>query len=159
MKSEHTLVPERLGAALLDHLRNDTGVIAHNCHAESNGALGEGAPNVPHTDNSQHFARKLDPFHLFFIPATGLHRCVGSRDGAGQRQHQGQGMLGNCHSGRLGSVDHHHALVGGSLQIDVVDTNPGPPDHPQRGRSRQHLPGHPAATAHNERMAASQCLD
>jgi hypothetical protein len=40
-------------------------------------------------------------------------------------------VLGHGDGIGAGSIHHGDALAGGGIEIDVVDTDPGPSDHPQ----------------------------
>ena len=53
---------------------------------------------------------------------------MGLADIAGEREHQGEGMLGGGNGVAAGSIHHHHAVVCGSRAVDIVNAHTGPAD-------------------------------
>ena len=54
---------------------------------------------------------------------------VGLGDVAGLGEQHRHGVLGGGEDVRLRRVDHHHALGGGGLGVDVVEPDAGPAHH------------------------------
>ena len=86
-------------------------------------------PNFAEADDGQGLAAKLDAGVLAAGPASGAHRLIGLGDVAGQREHEGHGVLGGGDDVRRRGVDHEDAAPCGGVHVDVVDADPGPPDH------------------------------
>jgi hypothetical protein len=78
---------------------------------------------------------QLDALILLAVPTPGPHAGICRRDVARLGQQQSHGVLGSTDGVGLGSIDHQDAGGGGGLQIDVVDPDAGPTDHPQPGCS------------------------
>ena len=141
----------RLGDQLLDPeqphphgpspLLGDKGVVADELHAERVGALGDqrAGPAEPH--DAEHLAVQLDAFPLRALPAAGHEGRVRLGDVAGLGQQERHGLLGDRQDVRRRCVDHHDAAIGGRRDVDVVETDPGPPDDLERGPRRQHVAG------------------
>src|SRR5439155_784622 len=65
------------------------------------------------------------------------------------------GVLGGGHVGAAGRVHDHDALLGGSVDVDVVDPDARPADHAERVRPREHVGGDLGAAADDEGVEAA----
>ena len=61
-------------------------------------------------------------------------------------------MLGSRDDVALWCVDHHHATLGGGVDVDVVEADPGPPDDHQIGACRQHCVGDIGGRSDDQRV-------
>ena len=85
-----------------------------------------------------------------------MHRGVGRRNFARQREHQADGQLRDGDSICAGGVHHHDAAAGGGLGVDVVDTHAGAADDPQLGRFFHKGVVHLHGRTHNQRIGIGQ---
>jgi len=69
-------------------------------------------------------------------PAT---RAAWPGDVASLREQQRHGLLGCREDVGLRRVDHHHAALGGGVDVDVVEPDAGPAHHDEVGRRLEHL--------------------
>ena len=69
--------------------------MSNDGHAERTGAAGDLHADVPESDDAERFTVQLRPHELLLFPLAGFGRFVGLRHQARQREHQGQGMLGD----------------------------------------------------------------
>ncbi len=77
-------------------------------------------------------------------------------DVAGLGQHQRHRLLGRRDDVRLRRVDDHHATAGRLGDVDVVEADPGPPDHQEVGAGGQGLGVDLGGAAHDQRLRARQ---
>src|SRR5205823_3421955 len=75
------------------------------------------------------------------VPPAGLHHGVGLRHPAGQREHEGDGVLGGGDGVPAGRVHDDDALAGGGGHVDVIDPDAGPGDGPELARVVEQLGG------------------
>ena len=59
-----------------------------------------------------------------------MHQGIGTAQVACHRKHHGERMFRYRHGVCAGSIHDRDALAGGGIKIDVVDPNPGAPNHP-----------------------------
>ena len=71
---------------------------------------------------------------LLLVPDALLHRRVGRRNRARQRQHQRDRQLGDADAVRAGGVHDEDAAFGCGGNVDVVDAGAGAGNHPQTRR-------------------------
>ena len=74
------------------------------------------------------------PSHCDRFHCAGLEVGVGLRDVAGLREQQRDRVLGGREDVRLRRVHDHHAAPGRRGDVDVVETDAGPPDDDEVGR-------------------------
>ena len=67
--------------------------------------------------------------------------AAGGGNVAGEREHQGDGVLRRRDRVAERRVHHDHALRRRRGEIDIVDADAGPADHLEAGRALQHLGG------------------
>ena len=77
----------------------------------------------------------------FFSHLPGLGRGVGGGQLAGEREHQGDGMLGGGDRIAERRVHHDHAARGRGRDVDIVDADAGAADHLEVGRGVEQLGG------------------
>src|SRR5262245_50913244 len=63
------------------------------------------------------------------LPAAGLHQLVGERNLACERQEQRQGVVGDFAQAIVRHVSHGDAARRRRRHVDIVDPEPGTPDH------------------------------
>src|SRR5713226_10665322 len=74
---------------------------------------------------------------------------------ADEGQHHCHGVLGRADRAAVRGVQHKDAAPGGRLNVDVVDTDSGPGDDPQRTRVGQQFPVKTGAAANDNRIGVS----
>ena len=108
-------------------------------------AVGDDRADIAAADDAERLAGELDAHEAVLLPLAGLGRGVGLRDLAGQREHQGDGVLGGGDRVAEGRVHHDDALGGRGRDVDIVDADAGAADDLQvlgRGENlRRHLGG------------------
>ena len=114
-------------------LGGDERVVGDEPHPERHGPLRDELADATEADDAERLVGELDALPLRPLPPAGDERGVGLRHVAGLGQQQRHGLLGGREDVRLRGVDDHHALAGGRLDVDVVETDAGPPDD-ARGR-------------------------
>ena len=127
-------------SGLLDGVRRYVGIVCLDRHPESEGTLGETAPDRAEADDPQGLSLHLESHELpGRAPVPGEEGRVGRHHVAGQGQHQGHGMVG--HRGGLGAgcVDHRHAAVRGRPQVYLVHAYADPPDDLEPPATLQNL--------------------
>ena len=67
-------------------------------------------------------------------------------------------MLGGGDVAAAGRVHDHDALLGGRVDVDVIDADAGPTDHAERVRLRERVGRHLRAAADDERVKAAYRL-
>ncbi len=117
----------------------DKGVVCEKRHSEGMGALRYQGADPAQPDHPQRLAVQLDPLEALPVPDTGSQRGVRPWHVARLREDQRHGVLRRRDHVGGGRIDHQHAGGGGRFQIDVVHSDPGPPDHLERRRSGDQL--------------------
>ena len=92
------------------------------------------------------------PTKRLAVPLPRLHRPVCGRDVAHQGQHQGEGVLGRREQIRGRRVDHQDAEVGRLGDVDVVDPDARPRDHPQALALFEQIRGQLGGAADHDRV-------
>src|SRR5207248_9902585 len=73
----------------------------------------------------------------------------------GQRQHEGDGVLGGGDHIAGRRVDDDDAAPGGGVDIDVVDADAGAADHVELVAGPDHLSGDAGLAAHDQRLVVA----
>ena len=126
---DELLEAEQLHVDLPGPLGGDEGVVGHHLHPERRRPLGHQLADAAEADDAEHLVGQLHALPPAALPATLDEGGVGLRDVAGLGEEQRHRVLGGGEDVRLRGVHHHHALGGGGLGVDVVEPDPGPPDH------------------------------
>ena len=113
----HPQLPEALGG--------DELVERDHVHLERLRALRDQLADAAEADHAEGLAVELVAGELGARPLAGRKGGVGPRNVPGQRQREGQRVLGGGDRVRLGGVDHHDAALGRCIDVDVVDAGPG----------------------------------
>ena len=130
-----------LDAELAKPVVRDERVVGDDLHAEADRPAGDLLADPAEAEHAERLAFELDATPLRALPPTLLERRVGLRNVAGERHHQADGLLGGRDDGRFRRIRDHDPTPRGGLDVDVVDSDPGAPDHLQVGRdSRSALP-------------------
>ena len=91
---------EQLGELDLLHteiaraLRRQERIVGDHFHMQAEAAIGHDRADIAAADDPESLGRDLDAHEAVLLPLAGLRRCIRLRNFAGQRQHQGDGMLG-----------------------------------------------------------------
>ena len=112
-----------LGAGL-----GEVRIVGQDAHAEGEGALGHFGADAAHAEDGEGFAVEFDALETFAVPLARLHAGVGLGDFAGDRNEEGEGVLGGRHRVAAGGVHHDDAAPGRRLDIDIVHPDAGPAD-------------------------------
>ncbi len=136
----------QLAGPVLGHER----VVGHQPHPEGVGPLGHQLADAAEAHHAEHLVRQLDALPAGPLPAALDQRGVRLGDVAGLGQQQRHGVLGRRQDVRLRRVDHHHAPLGGRVDVDVVEADAGPAHHHQVRAGLQHLAGHLGGGADDE---------
>jgi hypothetical protein len=120
-----------LDAELAVALGAHEGVVGDHAHAEAAGAGGDELADAAEPEHAEHLLVDLHPAELRALPLAAGQRAVRLRDVARQREHQRHGVLRGGDDVRLRRVGDDDAALGGRLDVDVVDPDPGAPDHAQ----------------------------
>ncbi len=128
--AEDLVLGERvLDTELPEALVRDERVVGDDLHAEADGSAGNLLADPAETEHPEGLALELDSTPPGPLPTTLLERRVRLRDVARECHHQADRLLGGRDDRRLGRVRNDDAAAGGSLDVDVVDADPGAPDH------------------------------
>ena len=114
---------KRLGLAC-----GNVGIVGEDAHAEGDGTAGYLRADAAHAEDGDGLAVELHALEFFAVPLAGLHAGVCLRDIARNGEHQGEGVLGGGDCVAAGGVHDNHAVLGGSLDVDIVDTDSGTAD-------------------------------
>ena len=106
-------------------------------HAERPGACGHLASDAPHANQAKCLAFQLGAGERLLVPYASLHRRIGRRHGAREREHERQRMFGYADAVGAGRVHDEDPARGRCGQIDVVDAGAGAGNHP-KARPRLH---------------------
>src|SRR4029079_13474406 len=118
-----------LGPRLAKAVVADERVVPDDTHAEPKCAAGNLLPDPPEAEHAERLAADLDPAPARALPPALLQGGVGLRDVARERDQEPDRLLRGRDDGGVRRVCHDNAAVSGGVQIDVVDSNPGPADH------------------------------
>jgi hypothetical protein len=156
---DELLEPEQLDVDLPGPLRGHEGIVGHDLHPERRGSLSHQLADAPEADDAEHLVGQLHAFPAAALPTAFGERGVGLGDVAGLGEQQRHRVLGGGEDVRLRGVDHHHALRGGCLCVDVVEPDPGPTDHDEVLRGRQHVGGDVGGRPDDQRVRAGHRLE
>ena len=117
----------------------DVRVVGDDLHAEARQPLRDQDPNPAEPEDAGHLAADLDPGELRPLPLAGLERGHRLRHVPGDREEQRGRVLGGAHDVGAWRVHHHHARLGGSGHVDVVQADPRPGDDAQARGMRERL--------------------
>ena len=120
-----------LDTELAEPLVGDEWVICDDMHTEADSPTRDLLADTAETEHAERLPLELHSAPFRALPAALLERCVCLGDVARERHHQPDGLLRGRHHGRLGRVRNNDASPGGRLDVDVVDADPGAPDHLQ----------------------------
>ena len=130
----HQVHPDRLGAGF-----RQKRIVRQHLHAKGQRALRHFTPDAPHAQHAERFAAHFRALKLFAIPLAGRHRPVRLRHLPGEAQQHREGQLRGGNGVAARRVHHHHAALGGSLDVDVVHADAGAADDAEPGRGFDHL--------------------
>ncbi len=115
------------------------GIIGQHLHPKTQRAVADNRPDVPRADHAQRLVEDLRPHEAVLFPLAGMGRGRRLRQLPRDGEHHGNGVFGCRDRVSEGRVHHDHALFRRRRNIDIVHPDPGPPDHLQPRRRRQHL--------------------
>ena len=112
-------------------VRRQEGVVGGDLHADAARLACHGATDAAEADHAEALALEFEAGEAALRPLAGLHAGVGGRHVAGQREQQGQRLLGGGQRVAVRRIHHRDAAVGGGFDVDGVDTGAGTTDHAQ----------------------------
>ena len=139
-------------------LGRQEGIIGDHLHLQPDCPVGDDRADIAAADHAERLAGDLDAHEAVLLPLAGLGRGVGLRDLAGQRQHQGERVLGGGDRVSEGRVHHDDALGGRRRNVDIVDPDAGAPDDAQALRPLENLRRHLGGGADRETVIAADDL-
>ena len=116
-------------------------IVGDHAHLEPQAAGGGDRADVAATDHAEGLAGELDAHEPVLLPLAGLGGEVGGRELAGEREHEGDRVLGGGDRVAERRVHHDDATGGGGRDVDVVHADPGAADYLQFGRMLEQLCG------------------
>lgn len=117
-------------------------IIGDDVHLETDRAGADDRADIAGADDAEHLAGDLDTHELRLFPLAGLGRAVGSGKLAGNREHQGDRMLGGGDRVAEGRVHDDDAAARSGGNVDIVDADAGAADDLEIGRGGDQLFGH-----------------
>ncbi len=131
-----------LRTEILRALRCEEGIEGHDLHAKAKRTVHDNRTDIAAPDDAEHLAGDFNAHEAVLFPLRSAGRSVGFRQLASQRHHHGNGVLSSGDRVTEGRVHHDDALGGRRRDIDIVDPDPGAPDHLEIGRRRNDLLSH-----------------
>jgi hypothetical protein len=128
---------QQLDAERRREIGGDVRIVREEAHVERAGALRDFLADPAQPHEAERLPTELGSEKALLLPPSGLHRQVGRRDPARERQHQRHGVLGHADAVGARRVDHQHALRAGGGDVDVVHAGSRARHDPKTGRSRQ----------------------
>ena len=122
---------QQLDAHAFGEIARDERVVGDDAHAERAGALRDFLADAAEPGDAERLASQLGAEEALLLPLRLLHRAVGGRNDAGQRQHERARVLGDADAVGARRVDDEDAARAGRGDIDVVDAGAGAGDDPQ----------------------------
>ena len=141
-----------LGADLRSQLRRDERVVRDDLHLEGSRAGGDLLSDAAEADDAERLAAELAAGKLLLLPLVRLHRRVGRRQMARQREQLAHRQLRDADAVGARRVHHDDAACAGGVQVDVVHARAGARDHAQRRRGGDDLASHLRRAAHDQRV-------
>ena len=105
-----------------------------DAHAERRGAARHLLADAAEAGEAERLVANLLAEELLLLPLALLHRRVGGREVAGQRQDQAHREFGDADAVGAGRVHHDDAARAGGGDVDVVDAGAGARDRAQLRR-------------------------
>ena len=133
-RHEVGLLQQRLERDQLDADRGralvgDERVVGDHAHLEGARTLRHPRADAPEADDAERVPGQLDALQLAALPAALAQRGVPLRHVAGDGEQQREGVLDGGDGVGQRRVDDDHPTRRRRLEVDVVDADPGAPDH------------------------------
>ena len=117
------------------------GIVGDHLHPQAERAVGDDRADIAAADQAERLAGQLDAHEAVLLPLAGLGGGVGGGQLAGEREHQGDGMLGGGDRVAERRVHDDDAARGGGRDVDIVDADAGAADHLEVGGGLEHVRG------------------
>ncbi len=147
---------QQLDAHALGDLARDERIVGDDPHPEGAGALRHLLADAAEAGDAERLAAQLGAEEALLLPLAVLHRPIGGGHAAGERQHQGAGVLGDADAVRARRVDDENAARAGGGHVDVVDAGAGAGDDPELRRRGQQVGGDLRRAADEQRVGVRQ---
>src|SRR5262249_642155 len=131
---ENLINLDQFEAAGQMRVRIDVRVERYNFHTHRLTLPRDLAADPAKADHAQCFAGELHAFELVPLPLPVLQSNVGLRNVTGEGEQHGDCVFCSCCGGAAGRVHHENSVLRGGIDINVVDTDPGPSDNFQPAR-------------------------
>ncbi len=118
----------------------DVGVVGDHVHAERGQPLRDEYADAPEADDAERLLVELDAGVPAALPLPPRQGRMGRTDVARGGQHQCDGELGGTDDVGGRRVDDEYAVLGGRLDVDVVQADTGPGDDLEALRCGQGFP-------------------
>ena len=141
----HAVDLHRLGPT-----RRQIRIVGHDLHAKRLRSLRYLAADAAEAHDAERLAEKFDAAEFFAVPLARRHAGRGLRHRTSAAQDVGEGEFGSRDRVAGRRVHHHDPALRGSLDIDVVHTDPGATHDFQQRSGRQHLAGDLRLGAHRD---------
>src|SRR5436309_3533963 len=122
---------ETLDGELAETVGGDERVVRDDPHSEAAGAPRDLLSDPAEAEHAERLAGELDAAVRLALPATLLQGGVRLRDVARKRDEEPDRVLRRRDDGRLRCIRNHDPPPRRGLDVDVVDTDAGAPDHLQ----------------------------
>ena len=131
---EQVVERHQLDAEVGGHLLGDERIVRDDAHAERRGAARHLLADAAEAGEAERLVAHLLAEKLLLLPLALLHRRVGGRQVARQRQDQAHRQLGDADAVGAGRVHDDDAARAGGGHVDVVDAGAGAGDRAQLRR-------------------------
>ena len=147
---------QQLDAQAGGDLARDERIVRHDLHAERARALRHFLADAPEPGDAERLAAQLGAEKLLLLPLAVLHRAIGRRHRARQREHQRAGVLGDADAVGARRVDDQDAAAAGGRHVDVVHAGAGAADDAQARAALEQIGGDLGRAANEQRVGVGQ---
>ena len=138
-RAEERVQVDQLDAEPLGDLRAEVRVVGDDGHREALRAPGDLGADPPESDDAERLAVHLRPEEALALPLAAAEVGVGLRELPGDGEEERHRVLGRGDRVAARRVHADDPAPRGRLHVDVVEPDPGAPDHLER-RSRPRSP-------------------
>ena len=153
---EEIVERHQLDAEVAGHLLRDERVVRDDAHAERRGAARDLLADPAEPGEAERLVAQLFAEKLLLLPLALLHRRIGGRQVAREREHLAERQLGDADAVRARRVHDDDAAGAGGGDVDVVDAGAGAGNHPQARRGGDDRRGHLGGAANDNRVGVGE---
>ena len=133
-------------------------IMCDHLHPQPARARDDDRADVAGADHAKRLGCQLHPEETRLFPIAGVRRDVCRRDLAGDREHQGNRMLGGGDRIAERRVHHDHALLGRGGNIHVVDANSCATYNGEPGCRVEEFRGHLGRRPYGQPVVLADCF-